>query len=468
MNEIQKYDVCIIGAGPGGYVAAIQAGRTGAKTLLIEKDFPGGTCLNWGCIPTKTLIASAETLSLAKNAAEFGVNITGLITPDWQKIQQRKNDIVQKLRTGINGLLKNAGVEVLTGTAKFNSNTALSVSLNKAEESIIVESKKIIIATGSRPAIPEFIPKSPRILDSTAILDIKEIPKSLIILGGGVIGCEFASLFAELGSDVTIVEMTPELLPEQDIEISKQIAREFKKRKIQVFTGKPIKSINTSNDFISGLVGGQEIKAQYMLVSTGRLPVIESLELQNAGIHLNEKKFIPVNSRCETNVSNIYAIGDVTGRVHLAHMASTMGVCAAKNATGETVEFSDKLVPGCIFTSPEIGSIGSTQQYCERNNISVKIGKFPFSALGKAIAINQTAGFCKIIADKTTDKVLGVHIIGAHATDLISEAVTAMELDATAEDIGKAIHAHPTLGEIVMESAHALHEKCIHLPMQKK
>ena len=468
MNESRKYDVCVIGAGPGGYVAAIQAGRSGAKTVLIEKDFLGGTCLNWGCIPTKTLIASAEALSLARNAGEFGINITGDITPDWQKIQQRKNDIVQKLRTGINGLLKNAGIEILKGTAKFNSNTTLSVSSNETKESVIVESKKIIIATGSKPAMPGFIPKSPRVLDSTAILDIKEIPKSLIVLGGGVMGCEFASLFAELGTEVAIVEMMPELLPEQDFEISKQITREFKKRKIQVFTGKSLENINSSDDFVSGWIGEKEIKAQYMLVSIGRLPVTESLEIENAGILIDEKKFIPVNFRCETNVPNIYAIGDVTGRIQLAHMVSTMGICAAKNATGKTVEFSDKLVPECIFTYPEIGSIGLTQQYCEKNNIDVKIGKFPFSALGKAMAINETAGFCKIIADKTTDKVLGVHIIGAHATDLISEAVMAMSLGATTKEIGKAIHPHPTLGEAIMEAAHAVHEESIHMPMLKR
>jgi len=459
MNGIQKYDICVIGAGPGGYVAAIEAGISGAKTLLIEKEYLGGTCLNWGCIPTKTLIASAETLSLARNADKFGISITGAITPDWQKIQQRKDNIVQKLRTGINGLLKNAGVNVLNGTAKFQSNTTLSVSLNETKEALAVESKKIIIATGSKPAIPEFIPKSPRIFDSTAILDIKEIPKSLIILGGGVIGCEFASLFAELDTEVTIVEMMPELLPEQDVEISKQIAREFKKRKIQVLTGKLLENINSSDDFVSCLIEKKESRAQYMLVSIGRIPVTEGLETQNAGIYLNEKKFIPVNSRCETNVPNIYAVGDVTGRIQLAHMASAMGICAAGNATGKPAGFSDKFVPGCIFTSPEIGSIGLTQQYCEKNNIGIKIGKFPFSALGKAMVINQTTGFCKIIAEKTTDKVLGVHIIGAHATDLISEAVIATKLGATIEDIGIAIHAHPTLGEVMMEAAHAVHKK---------
>lgn len=463
MNESKVCDVCVIGAGPGGYAAAIQAGRTGAKTILIEKEFPGGTCLNYGCIPTKTLIASAEALSTVKNAFDFGIKIEGSAAPDWQKIQQRKNDIILRLRTGIGNLLKNAKVETVNGIAKFRSETIVDVTLNEAEE-ISVKAEKFIVATGTEPSIPGFIPKSSRVLDSTAILDIKEIPKSLIVLGGGVIGCEFASLFAELGAEVTIIEMMAELLPEQDIEISKLIAREFKKRKIQVFTGKTLENITASEDYVSASAGGKEIKAEYMLVSIGRSSATDNLELQNAGIKLDAKKFIPVSSRCETNISNIYAVGDVTGRIQLAHMATAMGICAAENATGKTVEFSDKLVPGCIFTRPEIGSVGLTQQYCEKNNIAVKIGKFPFSALGKAITMNETAGFCKIIANALDGKVLGVHIIGPHATDLISEAVTAMEFGATAENIGKAIHAHPTLAEAMMEAAHAVNDHCIHLP----
>lgn len=463
-----QFDVCVIGAGPGGYIAAIRAARQGAKTALVEKENLGGTCLNWGCIPTKTLLASADALKLAKHACEFGIKIEGTISPDWEKIQSRKDEVIQKLRSGINGLLKNAGVEVFAGSAEFVSSSELSITHSETKEKTSLASKKFIIATGSKSLVPGFIPKSPRVLDSTSILSLKEIPKSLLVLGGGIIGCEFASLFAELGTEVTIVEMMPELLPEQDIEVSKQLGREFKKRKLQILTGKPLENITLSDEFVSGIVAGKELKAQYLLVAIGRIPVTDGLNPEKAGITRTDRGFIAVNEKCMTNVPDIYAIGDVTGRIQLAHMASAMGICAADNAAGKIAEFSDKLVPGCIFTSPEIGSIGLTQQYCEKNNIPIKTGKFPFAALGKSMAINETAGFCKIIASASDDKVLGVHIIGPHATDLISEAVMAMNMGATAEDIGYAIHAHPTLGEAMMETAHCVHEMCLHLPLVKK
>ncbi|OGV20480.1 MAG: dihydrolipoyl dehydrogenase [Lentisphaerae bacterium GWF2_38_69] len=463
-----NYDVCVIGAGPGGYIAAIKAARNGLKAILIEKEHFGGTCLNWGCVPTKTLLASADAYKTVKHAADFGIKLDGTISPDWVKIQSRKDDVVLKLRTGIASLLKNAGVETFNGSAEFVSNSEISVTLKETSEKIHLASKNFIIATGSKPVIPSFIPKSPRILDSTGILSLKEIPKSLLVLGGGVIGCEFASLFAELGTEVTIVEMMPEILPEQDIEVSKLLNREFKKRKMQVFTGKPLENIIANDEFITGSVAGREIKAEYLLVSIGRQPVTDGLSPKKAGITLSSKGFISVDEKCRTNIPNIYAIGDVTGRIQLAHMASAMGICAADNASGKDTQFSDKLVPGCIFTSPEIGSIGFTQQYCEKNNLPVKIGKFPFSALGKSMAINETAGFCKIISSVSDDKVLGVHIAGAHATDLISEAVIAMNMGATAEDIGHAIHPHPTLGEAMMETAHAVHEMCLHLPVIRK
>lgn len=463
-----EFDVCVIGAGPGGYIAAIRAARQGAKTALVEKEHFGGTCLNWGCIPTKTLLASAETLKLARHAEEFGIKIDGAISPDWTRIQNRKDEVILKLRTGIGGLLKNAGVEVFSGSAEFVSSSEVLVSLNETKETVALHSRNFIIATGSKPAIPKFIPSSPRILDSTAILSLKEIPKSLLVLGGGVIGCEFASLFAELGTEVTIVEMMPDLLPEQDIEASKQLGREFKKRKMQILTGKPMENIVASDDFVTGSVGGKELKAEYLLVSIGRLSVTDALNSEKAGIVKTDRGFIAVDEKCATSVPNIYAVGDVTGRIQLAHMASAMGVCAADNASGKVAQFSDKLVPGCIFTSPEIGSIGLTQQYCEKNTIPIKIGKFPFSALGKSMAINETVGFCKIIASADDDKVLGVHIIGPHATDLISEAVMAMNMGATAKDIGDAIHAHPTLGEAMMETAHAVHEMCLHMPIVRK
>ncbi len=468
MSEINKYDICVIGAGPGGYVAAIHAGRSGKKVLLVEKSNFGGTCLNVGCIPTKTLLASAETLHSVRNAGLFGIEIGGEITVNWQAMQNRKQSVVEKLRVGIAGLLKNANVSVITGDASFLDKQKIEIAFTDGTKEEIF-SEKFIIATGSAPSVPSFIPKSPRILDSTSLLGIQTIPKSLLVLGGGVIGCEFASLFAELGAEVTIVEMMPSILPEQDEEISSQLGREFKKKKIKLFTGKPLENIKVTDEFVLGTIGGKEVSAEYLLVSIGRIPVSSVLNLDKCGVSYDKRGFIPVNNKCETNVDGIYAIGDVTGRIQLAHMASAMGVVAAENSVGAHVAaFSDKNIPGCIFTSPEIGSVGMTEQACNKFGMNIKIGKFPFSALGKSMAINETAGFCKIIVDVANDKVVGVHIIGPHATDLISEAVTAIELGATAEQIGNAVHAHPTLGEAMMEAAHAVHEKCAHMPILKK
>ena len=463
----ESYDICVIGAGPGGYVAAIHAGRTGAKVALIEKEHFGGTCLNVGCIPTKALLACTDTLRTARHASNFGVNIDGEASFDWNTMLNRKDSIIEKLRAGISGLLKNAGVVVYSGTASFEDKNNITIT-TETDETETITSTNTIIATGSKPAMPGFIPKSQKILDSTDLLNIQDVPKSLIILGGGVIGCEFACLFSELSTEITVVEMLPDILPELDIEISKQMGRELKKRKIKVLTGKPLENITVTEEGVAGVAGKKELSADFMLVSIGRLPVTDGLNVCSAGVHVDERGFIPVNNQCRTNVSNIYAIGDVTGRIQLAHLASAMAITAAENACNNDDKFSDRFVPGCIFTNPEIGSVGLTQQQCAEQGIEVNIGKFPFAALGKAMAINEPVGFCKIIADAKNDKILGVHIIGAHATDLIAEAVTALEQNMTAVELGKVIHAHPTLGEIMMEAAHAVHEKSVHIPIMKK
>jgi len=464
---MSDYDICVIGAGPGGYVAAIHAGRTGAKVALIEKEYLGGTCLNVGCIPTKSLLACTDTLRAVKHSADFGVKVSEDISFDWNTMLERKNSIVGKLRSGINGLLSNAGVTTFSGTASFENNTTIVIT-SEAGEKETITSDKTIIATGSKPAMPGFIPKSPKIIDSTDLLNIQEVPKSMIILGGGVIGCEFACLFSELGTEITIVEMLPNILPELDIEISKQMGRELKKRKIKVLTGKAFEQMSVTDAGVTGIAGRKEITADYMLVSIGRLPVTDGLNIESTDVTVTERGFIPVDNSCKTNITNIYAIGDVTGRIQLAHLASAMAITAAENACGNSDEFSDLLVPGCIFTNPEIGTVGITQQKCEEEGLDINIGKFPFAALGKAMAINEPTGFCKIIADAKTDRILGVHIIGAHATDLIAEAVTAIEKKTTATELGKFIHAHPTLGEIMMEAAHAVHGKSVHVPVMKK
>ena len=464
MSEI--YDVCVIGAGPGGYVAAIHAGRTGARVALIEKGHLGGTCLNVGCIPTKTLLASVDALRAVKRSSDFGINVDGEISCDWPAMLSRKNSVVGKFRVGINSLLKNANVTVYSGFASFEDKNNVVIEFETGERETITTSNTII-ATGSKPLMPEFIPKSPKILDSTGLLSISEVPESLLILGGGVIGCEFACLFSELGTEITIVEMLPEILPGYDIEISKQMTRELKKRKIKVLTGKALENIDHSENGVKGKAGGEEVSAAYMLVAVGRLPVTEGLNIESTGVYVDKKGFIPVNEHCSTNVPGIYAIGDVAGRMQLAHLASAMAITAAQNACNcnNNDKFSDRFVPACVYSNPEIGSVGLTQQQCVEQGIDFRIGKFPFAALGKAAAIGEAVGFCKIIADAKTDHILGVHIIGAHATDLIPEATLALEQGMTANELGKIIHAHPTLGEIMMETAHSVHGNSVHIPI---
>ncbi len=460
-----NFDICVIGAGPGGYVAAIHAAKNGAKVALIEKNELGGTCLNVGCIPTKTLIASAEVLHSIQKSSEFGININGDIEIDWDRMLERKSEVVEKLRTGIAGLLKNAEVEVFNGKASFLSSNEISIECKGETQKLTAD--KTIIATGSKPVMPPFIPKASNIISSTELLQIKKIPKSLIVLGGGVIGCEFACLFASLGTEVTVVEMMKEILPEQDKEVSKLLAREMKKRKIKVLTGKPLENIESDSTLVKGSVGTKEVSAEYMLVSVGRAPVTDSLNCKNAGIKRDERGYVHVDSYCRTNINSVFAIGDITGGIQLAHFASAMAIYAADNACGKKREFNTNIIPGCIFTFPEIGSVGVTEKECVEKDIKIKVGKFNFAALGKAAAINQTAGFCKIITSAEDDKIIGVHIIGAHATDLISEATTVIELNVTAEQLGNIIHPHPTLGEIMMEASHDVHEKSVHVPVRK-
>lgn len=463
----ENFDVCVIGAGPGGYVAAIRAGQKGAKVALVEKEYFGGTCLNIGCIPTKTLIAGVEVLHKARHAENFGIKIKGTVEPDWKAMLSRKEDVIGKLRNGIGALLKAAGVTVFNGTGSFKDKKTVVVSEGK-KKTAEISAKNIIIASGSEALVPGFIPKSERILTSTELLSINKIPKSLLILGGGVIGCEFACLFAELGTEVTVVEMLPSILPVVDKELGRVLTTEMKKAGVNILTGEPMQDIKADKKSVSGKVGGKTLKADYLLVSIGRKPVTEQLNISAAGIKTDEKGWIPVDSKCRTNVPGIYAIGDIAGKIWLAHLASAMGVCAAENACGNSSEFSYDLVPGCIFTAPEIGTIGLSEEECKEKGIDFKTGKFPFAALGKAIAIDETTGFVKIIADSQTDQVLGVHIIGPHATDLIAEASPAMLLETTAKELGKAIHAHPTLGEAMMEAAHAVHGKSAHIPTPRK
>ena len=465
---MQEFEVLVIGGGPGGYVAAIRAAKNGAKTALVERKEFGGTCLNIGCIPTKTLIAGVDVYHKARHAMEFGVKITGDVSPDWEAMLARKDSVIKTLRGGIGSLLKAAGVTVFKGHAAFTGRKAVKVVDAEGAPVEEIAANKIIIASGSETLVPGFIPKGKRVITSTELLSIPEIPKSLLILGGGVIGCEFACLFAELGTKVTIVEMLESIMPNIDRETSGVVAAQMRKMGIEIMNGKPLGDLKADDSGVSGKVGDLTVSADYLLVSIGRKPALDGMNIAASGVKTNERGWIPVDATCRTNVPGIFAIGDATGSWQLAHAASAMGVVAADVACGKKNAFDGSLVPGCIFTSPEIGSVGKSQEQCDREGIETKVGKFPFAALGKAMAINETVGFCKIIADAKTDQVLGVHIVGPHATDLIAEACPALHLEITARELGKAIHAHPTLGEAMMEAAHAVHGESAHIPSRKK
>ena len=465
---MQEFDVLVIGGGPGGYVAAIRAAKNGAKTALVERKEFGGTCLNIGCIPTKTLIAGVDVYHKARHAMEFGVKISGEVSPDWEAMLARKDSVIKTLRGGIGSLLKAAGVTVFKGHGAFTGRKTVKVVDGEGGEVEEITANKIIIASGSETLVPGFIPKGKRVITSTELLSIPEIPKSLLILGGGVIGCEFACLFAELGTKVTIVEMLDSIMPNIDRETSRVVAAQMQKMGIEIMNGKPLGDLKADDKGVSGKVGDLTVSADYLLVSIGRKPALEGMNLAASGVKTNERGWIPVDSSCRTNVPGIFAIGDATGSWQLAHAASAMGVVAADVACGKKNAFDGSLVPGCIFTSPEIGSVGKSQEQCDKEGIETRVGKFPFAALGKAMAINETVGFCKIIADAKTDQILGVHIVGPHATDLIAEACPALHLEITAKELGKAIHAHPTLGEAMMEAAHAVHGESAHIPSTRR
>lgn len=465
---MQEFDVLVIGGGPGGYVAAIRAAKNGAKTALVERKEIGGTCLNIGCIPTKTLIAGVDVYHKARHAMEFGVKISGEVSPDWEAMLARKDSVIKTLRGGIGSLLKAAGVTVFKGHGAFTGRKTVKVVDGEGGEVEEITANKIIIASGSETLVPGFIPKGKRVITSTELLSIPEIPKSLLILGGGVIGCEFACLFAELGTKVTIVEMLDSIMPNIDRETSRVVAAQMQKMGIEIMNGKPLGDLKADDKGVSGKVGDLTVSADYLLVSIGRKPALEGMNLAASGVKTNERGWILVDSSCRTNVPGIFAIGDATGSWQLAHAASAMGVVAADVACGKKNAFDGSLVPGCIFTSPEIGSVGKSQEQCDKEGIETRVGKFPFAALGKAMAINETVGFCKIIADAKTDQILGVHIVGPHATDLIAEACPALHLEITAKELGKAIHAHPTLGEAMMEAAHAVHGESAHIPSKRR
>ncbi|GAB4483684.1 MAG: dihydrolipoyl dehydrogenase [Thermodesulfovibrionales bacterium] len=457
--------IAVLGAGPGGYVAAIRAAQLGASVTVIEDAEVGGTCLNWGCIPTKTLIASTEALGRARDLGRFGIELNGTVAPNMSAIVGRKNKVVATLVKGIRGLFKSHGVSLVPGRGTLLSSREISVAGPDGAAST-VSADRIIIATGSRPAvIPAFPFDGADIISSTEALDLTTIPSSLLIVGAGVIGCEFACIFRELGTEVTLVEPLPRPVATEDEEISELLVREFKKKKIRLLTGVKVERANTGPGGVHAVLSdGRELDAAKMLVSVGRTFNSSGIGLEHAGVGIGARGEIPVNDRMETNVPDVYAVGDVTGRMMLAHTASAAGSVAARNAMGQEARLDLGTVPSAIFTSPEIASVGLREHQAAERGINVRTGRFPFRGLGKAHAMDEIAGFVKIIADASTDRILGAHIIGPHASDLIHEAALAIRAGLRVQDVINTIHAHPTLAEGFFEAAEDVHGSAIHVP----
>ena len=454
------YDVAVIGAGPGGYVAAIRAAQLGGKVALIESAELGGTCLNRGCIPTKALIESVRVLKLAQRGGEYGVRVPDA-TADYAAMSERKNAVVENLRKGIAMLLKKNKVDILTGRGTLLDRDRVRVATDQGEKDLTASS--VILATGSKPMKPSVFPfDGERVITSEEALAMTEVPESVLVVGGGYIGAEWAGILSGAGAKVTLVEMMERLLPRQDPDLSKELLRAFKKAKMKTHLGVKVqKVVVESNSVVSTLSNGNEVWTDKVLVAVGRQVNSDDLGLDAAGVR-TESGAILVDEHCRTNVPNIYAIGDVTAKLMLAHVASRQGVVAAQCAMGDETSADLRAVPACVFTDPEIGTVGKSSQECAEEGLEVREASFPFAGLGKARAVGETAGWVKIVAEEKTGVVVGVHIIGAHASDLIAEAGLAMSMEATVEDIAHAIHAHPTLAEGIFECAESWLGRPVH------
>jgi dihydrolipoamide dehydrogenase len=457
------FDVAIIGSGPGGYVAAIRCAQLGMKTALIEKyNSLGGTCLNVGCIPSKSLLDSSHHYEDAtKHFSEHGIELQGKININFKQMIDRKASVVDNTTKGIDYLMKKNKIEVFNGIGSFIDATHIQIEGNKKH---IIEAKKIIIATGSKPGTLSFISlDKERIITSTEALSLKEIPKHLIVIGGGVIGLELGQVYRRLGSEVSIIEYADRITPVMDSGLSRELMKVMKKQGVKFYLSHEVKDVIRKGKDVSvtAIDKNQDeikFKGDYCLVSVGRRPNTVGLNTEAAGVQINKLGQVEVNDHLQTSASNIYAIGDVVRGAMLAHKAEEEGVMVAELIAGQKPHIDYNLIPNVIYTWPEVASVGKTEEQLKEEGILYKSGQFPMRALGRARASMDTDGFVKILADKITDEVIGVHMIGARAADLIAEAVTAMEFRASAEDIARMSHSHPTYAEAVKEAALAATE----------
>jgi len=463
-EETIRVEALVIGAGPGGYVAGIRLGQLKKKAMVVERDKPGGICLNVGCIPSKALINAAKYYDKFRHGADIGI-LADNIRLDMAKMQTWKGEVVHKLTSGVRILLKANGCDYRTGSARLLSRN--TVELTEASGKTTIQADNIIVATGSRPIeIPGFAFDGQRIVDSTGALDFPAVPEQFVVIGGGYIGIEIGTLYAKLGSRVTVVEALPAILPGNDPEIVQVVARKLKKLGVEVMTGAKAKSWTEKGGraVVTIDVGGKEatLDADKVLVAVGRRPNFEGIGLEEVGVKV-ERGFITVDRRLRTNVPGIYAIGDVAGQPMLAHKASREAEVAAEVIAGHRSEFDVRCIPAVIFSDPEVASAGITAEEATAKGRKVRIGKFPFVALGRAIANADTDGFVKVVIDADSKEVLGIHVVGNGASDIIAEAALAIEMGALADDISLTIHAHPTLPEAIMEAAKASLGEAIHI-----
>jgi len=471
---INEYDVIVVGAGTGGYVAAIRAAQLGLTVAVVEKQQAlGGTCLLWGCIPTKALLEHAHALKVVEHAKEWGISIgEAAVAINMPQVQERKNRIVSGITKGVEYLFKKNKIEWIKGTARLTGNGGVEVL--EGDMRSLRARKEIIVATGSSPrSVPGVAIDHTRIITSDEAVNLKEVPKSLVIMGSGAVGVEFASIFRRFGSRVTIIELLPRLVPVEDEAVSAELEKSFRKQGIVCHTSAKVtgaKADGSGVDVDVELSNGtsERLRADYLLVATGRGPVTTGLNAEGVGLVL-EKGYIKVDAEYRTSVPGISAVGDVItlgtpGHPQLAHVSSAEGIIAAERIAGaETRPLNYDHVPGCTYCDPEIGSVGLTEREARDRGFDVRIGTFPFGVLGRAKIAGETEGFVKIVANKAHDGILGIHMIGLRSTELVAEATVAVRLESTVEELIRTIHAHPTMAEAIGEAAHAAHGAAIHM-----
>ncbi len=462
-----SYDLLVVGSGPGGYVAAIRAAQLGLNVGVVEKENLGGICLNWGCIPTKSLLKSAQALEYAKHAADYGVSISGEVKPDFEVMIKRSRGVAEGMSKGIQYLFTKNKIEVLLGFGRLINKNSVEVT-DESGKRTLHSTKNIILATGARSReLPNLEQDGEKIIGYREAMTLPKQPKSMVVVGSGAIGSEFAYFYQSLGTDVTLVEYLPNVVPNEDEEVSKTLERSFKKMKMKIFTNASVDSVDTSGKLCKVTVktkkGEEIIEAEVVLSAVGITPNLENIGLEDLGIVL-EKGKVKVNEFYQTNVASVYAIGDIIDGPALAHVASAEGIVCVEKIAGlnpHPIDYSN--IPGCTYTNPEVSSLGMTEQKAKDAGYEIKVGKFPFSASGKASASGHKDGFVKLIFDAKYGELLGAHMIGANVTEMIAELVVAKKLEITGHELIKSIHPHPTMSEAIMEAAAAAYDEVIHL-----